>query len=117
MCGICGSLNFAVMSDEDTAAIAQLMKLMKHRGPDDNGFWTDEKHAALGFQRLSILDLSSAGHQPMATPDGRYVIIYNGEVYNFKELRCDLSQCGVRFRSSGDTEVVLNAIAAWARQR
>ena len=115
MCGICGSLNFAGLSDEDTAAIAQLVTLMERRGPDDRGFWTDEKHAALGFQRLSILDLSSAGHQPMTTPDGRYVIVYNGEVYNFQELRDDLSQGGVRFRSSGDTEVVLNAIAVWGK--
>ena len=115
MCGICGSLNFGGSSDEDSAAILRLMKLMERRGPDDSGLWSDDRHVALGFQRLSILDLSPAGHQPMITPDGRYAVVYNGEVYNFRELREDLSKSGVRFRSSGDTEVVLNALATWGK--
>ena len=115
MCGICGSLSFSSLSDQDTAAIAKLMQLMVRRGPDDRGLWTDQRHSVLGFQRLSILDLSATGHQPMTTPDGRYAIVYNGEVYNFKELREELQQRGIRFRSSGDTEVVLNALALWGK--
>lgn len=115
MCGICGSLSFAGVSDRDTAAISQLMKLMERRGPDDKGLWTDQRCTVLGFQRLSILDLSSTGHQPMTTPDGRYAIVYNGEVYNFQVLREELQQRGIRFRSSGDTEVVLNALARWGK--
>lgn len=113
MCGICGSLSFTGLSSQDTAAITRLMKLMERRGPDDHGFWTDQKYSVLGFQRLSILDLSSMGHQPMTTPDGRYAIVYNGEVYNFQELREELRQRGIQFRSSGDTEVVLHALVLW----
>ncbi len=97
------------------SATMQMIDLMKRRGPDDEGFWTDRTHCALGFRRLAILDLSSTGHQPMTTPDGRYAIVYNGEVYNFKELREELEQQGIRSRSSGDTEVVLNALALWGR--
>jgi asparagine synthase (glutamine-hydrolysing) len=115
MCGICGSLSFRGASPEDTAAIAALMQLMVRRGPDDRGLWTDHSHSVLGFQRLSILDLSATGHQPMTTPDGRYAIVYNGEVYNFPELREELWDRGIRFRSSGDSEVVLHALALWGR--
>ena len=103
MCGICGSFSIAGLSELDTAATIGMMKLMERRGPDDEGLWTEQKYCALGFRRLSILDLSSTGHQPMTTPDGRYVIVYNGEVYNFRELREELQQRGIRFRSSGDS--------------
>ena len=88
---------------------------MARRGPDDEGIWTDEQHCTLGFRRLSILDLSPTGHQPMLTPDGRFAMVLNGEVYNFRELRTRLEQQGVAFRSSGDTEVVLQALALWGR--
>lgn len=71
--------------------------------------------AALGFRWLAILDLSSTAHQTMATVDGRYFVIYNGEVYNFRQFRRDLGQRGVAFRSSGHTEVVLHCLALWAR--
>ena len=64
-----------------------MIRQMVRRGPDDEGFWSDRKHCQLGFRRLSILDLSPAGHQPMLTPDGRYSLVYNGEVYNFADLR------------------------------
>lgn len=86
---------------------------MARRGPDDEGHWTDGQNCALGFRRLSILDLSPAGHQPMFTPDGRYVLVFNGEVYNFRALRAELEERGVRFRSTGDAEVVLHALAEW----
>lgn len=115
MCGICGSFSVAGLSELDTAATMGMIKLMERRGPDDEGFWTEGRHCALGFRRLAILDLSPAGHQPMTTPDGRYVIVYNGEVYNFRELREELQQRGIQFRSTGDTEVVLHAIALWGK--
>lgn len=115
MCGICGSFTFRGEPDQDKAAIVELMKLMERRGPDDSGLWADEPYCVLGFKRLSIIDLSTAGHQPMTTPDGRYAIVYNGEVYNFPELRADLQQKGIQFHSTGDTEVVLQALAVWGK--
>ena len=118
MCGIAGVLNFGRI-EEDTCfrgAVRQMMGLMIRRGPDDEGIWTDEKHCVFGFRRLSILDLSPAGHQPMLTPDKRYAIVFNGEVYNFKEIRKELEAKGIKFKSSGDTEVVLQALATWGKQ-
>lgn len=88
---------------------------MFRRGPDDEGFWTDGERCALGFRRLSILDLSEAGHQPMISQDGRYALVFNGEVYNFRELRDELIAAGRSFRSSGDTEVVLQSIVHWGK--
>jgi asparagine synthase (glutamine-hydrolysing) len=89
-----------------------LLALMARRGPDDEGEWSD-RWCTLGFCRLAVLDLSPAGHQPMLTPDGRYVLVYNGELYNFAELRRDLEQKGIRFRSTGDAEVVLFSLVEW----
>jgi asparagine synthase (glutamine-hydrolysing) len=115
MCGICGSYSAAGLSEQEIAAVARMTELMQRRGPDDEGFWTEGRRCALGFRRLAILDLSQAGHQPMATADGRYVIVYNGEVYNFRELREELENLGIRFRSSGDSEVVLQALVLWGK--
>jgi asparagine synthase (glutamine-hydrolysing) len=114
MCGICGSFSFTQLTDQETSATADMIDLMERRGPDDEGFWSDGS-CALGFRRLAIIDLSEAGRQPMITADGRYAIVYNGELYNFQELREELRQHGLRFRSSGDTEVVLNALALWGK--
>lgn len=108
-------MSFGGQSDEDKAAIIELTNLMERRGPDDRGLWSDEQSCTLGFRRLSILDLSAAGHQPMTTPDGRYTIVYNGEVYNFRELRKELKQKEIRFSSSGDSEVVLQALVLWGK--
>ena len=93
-----------------------MVSLMVRRGPDDEGLWSDHAHCAFGFRRLSIQDLSPAGHQPMLSADGRHVIVFNGEVYNFRELRAELQAQGIRFRSSGDTEVVLYALIRWGKQ-
>ena len=83
-----------------------------HRGPDGEGWFIDGPFG-LGHRRLAVIDRSEAAHQPMTTPDGRYVLSYNGEVYNFRELRLELEALGARFRSHGDTEVVLHALALW----
>lgn len=115
MCGICGWLSFPALPEDAPAIITRMMHLMARRGPDDSGMWTDGQHCAVGFQRLAILDLSPAGHQPMLTPDGRYVLVYNGEVYNFAELRCELEGKGIHVRSTGDAEVVLHVLAQYGR--
>ncbi|RBL62665.1 asparagine synthetase B, partial [Xanthomonas oryzae pv. oryzae] len=87
---------------------------LRHRGPDDAGTWCDaQAGVALAHQRLSILDLSPLGHQPMRSADGRYVLAYNGEVYNFAQLRAALSALGHRFRGHSDTEVLLAAVVEW----
>ncbi|MGH2610971.1 MAG: asparagine synthase (glutamine-hydrolyzing), partial [Tepidiformaceae bacterium] len=91
--------------------MTRMVEQMARRGPDDEGLWNDGKHCQLGFRRLSILDLSPAGHQPMLTPDGRFALVHNGEVYNYPELRRGLQDEGLAFRSTGDTEVVLQLLA------
>jgi asparagine synthase (glutamine-hydrolysing) len=85
---------------------------LRHRGPDDRGVWR-EHGVGFAHTRLSILDLSPLGHQPMVSRDGRWVMVYNGEVYNFREIRCTLESLGRTFRGSGDSEVILEAFAEW----
>jgi asparagine synthase (glutamine-hydrolysing) len=115
MCGLVGQLRWrrGPEPDADRELIRRLAALAARRGPDDEGVWSDGGHCTLGFRRLSILDLSPAGHQPMCTADGRYAMVYNGELYNFRQLRAALEDAGVRLRSSGDSEVVLYALATW----
>lgn len=115
MCGIVGQANRHTPVDAD--ALARARDRLAHRGPDDAGLWlSDDRRTGLGHRRLSIIDLSSAGHQPMVSPCGRYVIVFNGEVYNYLELRRELEQQGRHFTGSGDTEVVLTAFVAWGRE-
>ena len=114
MCGIVGCWGEPAGNADTTAErVERMAASLRHRGPDDSGEWIDpEAGIALGFRRLSILDLSPTGHQPMLSADGRLVIVFNGEIYNFRDLRSDLEKLGDRFRGSSDTEVIL---AAWRR--
>lgn len=90
------------------------VRSLHRRGPDDSGTWTEPNGSlALGHTRLSILDLSSLGHQPMVSEDGHFVMVFNGEIYNFAEIRSELEGLGYHFRSSGDSEVVLAALRHW----
>lgn len=115
MCGICGEIRFGPSHETDTSGFERIIGLMARRGPDDQGYWTDDAACRLGFRRLSILDLSSAANQPMVVEDGRFALVFNGEVYNFRELRAELEQRGVAFQTSGDTEVVLRALIQWGK--
>ncbi len=115
MCGITGFLEFAERDQQERrSTLARMTASLAHRGPDDVGYWMDASGAvALGHRRLSILDLSPRGHQPMESACGRYVLVYNGELYNFRALRQTLESLGHRFRGDSDTEVLLEAIARW----
>ena len=120
MCGICGFFNpHRPSSQKWMQSVSQHMAdALVHRGPDDGGVWVDEKTGiALGHRRLSIQDLSSEGHQPMASVCGRFQISYNGEVYNFNELRKQLEHQGFQFRGHSDTEVLLGAIMEWGLEK
>ena len=111
MCGIAGLVN---LNGEAVSPVIlkKMTDAIAHRGPDGEGQWVD-RNIGLGHRRLAIIDLSPAGHQPMVSSDHRYVITYNGEIYNYRELRADLESEGFRFRSQSDTEVLLHALAAW----
>jgi asparagine synthase (glutamine-hydrolysing) len=88
--------------------------LLKHRGPDDEGVWADERAGiAFGFCRLAVLDLSPLGHQPMRSASGRYTVVYNGEIYNYRDLRAELEALGTTFRGQSDTEVLLACFERW----
>ncbi len=117
MCGITGFVGPG-SSDELIQCCTRMTSTLNHRGPDDMGVWCDERvGVALGHARLSIVDLSPLGHQPMVSKDGRWVIVYNGEVYNFQELRRELEGEGAAFRGRSDTEVILEGVAAWGVER
>jgi asparagine synthase (glutamine-hydrolysing) len=111
MCGIAGAIDLAGRP-LDQELLVRMTRAVAHRGPDGEGFWR-EGHVGLGHRRLAIIDLSDAAQQPMRSADGRYVLTYNGEIYNFGELRGQLEGEGVVFRSRSDTEVLLEAIAHW----
>lgn len=116
MCGICGYIGSKAVEEEQ---LWKMNNTMYHRGPNDGGIWQsrkDDTEIGLAQRRLSILDLSELGHQPMFSADERYVVVYNGEIYNFRELRKELEQKGYHFRSDCDTEVILYAYSEWGKK-
>jgi asparagine synthase (glutamine-hydrolysing) len=116
MCGFAGQWRLQADQPRDVLidAVQRMNQRLVHRGPDDAGIWADEATGiALGHRRLSILDLSRDGAQPMVSADGRWVLVYNGEVYNFAALRRELERLGQRFRGGSDTEVLLAALSEW----
>ncbi len=109
MCGICG------FNWDEKDLIRKMSDSMSHRGPDDKGTFSD-KNMSLGHRRLSILDLSKKGHQPMINKEGTICIVFNGEIYNFLDIRKELEKEGVRFNSNSDTEVILYAYERWGER-
>ena len=120
MCGITGILNLGTSPDPSfdnealRAIAADMTERLEHRGPDSSGVWSDPDNAlVLGHRRLAIVDLSAHGHQPMISRKQRYVIAYNGEIYNFPEIKRALEDVGHNFIGHSDTEVILAAIEYW----
>ena len=115
MCGLAGL--FGSLGIERTReSVERMLQVQSHRGPDSSGVWcgtVSGMHIGLGLRRLKILDLSDAADQPMLSDDGRFVLVFNGEIYNYIELRHELAAAGARFRTDGDTEVLLRALILW----
>ncbi|HMN43718.1 MAG TPA: asparagine synthase (glutamine-hydrolyzing) [Povalibacter sp.] len=113
MCGIAGFLS-ASASLHAHRTLDAMTDALEHRGPDDRGIWHDaDSGIGLGHRRLSIIDLSADGHQPMFSASQRYAIVFNGEIYNYRELSAELSRAGRRFKGHSDTEVLLAAVETW----
>lgn len=120
MCGITGFLDTRRMdtSTELEAKVTRMSDAIVHRGPDDSGTWVDAAAGiALGFRRLAIVDLTPTGKQPMVSASGRYVMVFNGEIYNYAEMRSELITAGVSFRGTSDSEVMVEAIDNWGLTR
>lgn len=115
MCGLCGWIDYRVSNrNHFRSTIERMNTTLLHRGPDSGGIWVDEEAGiALGHRRLAIVDLSPEGDQPMTSGNGRYVMVFNGEIYNFLELRRELEQLGYQFRGGSDTEVMLAGFSEW----
>ncbi|MBN1121754.1 MAG: asparagine synthase (glutamine-hydrolyzing) [Anaerolineae bacterium] len=111
MCGIAGELRY--VSSPSPVDWPRISQMMARRGPDDAGVWSDGEYCSLVFRRLSILDLTPTGNQPMLDASGRFALVFNGEVYNFQSLRRELETKGYSFRSTGDAEVVLYTLITW----
>src|SRR5256714_2423149 len=113
MCGIAGQFNFRRLDPVERETIVQMARSIAHRGPDDEGFFIAGP-VGLGFRRLSIIDLSG-GHQPMSDAEETVWIIFNGEIYNYRELRVELQNKGYQFRTSSDTEVIIHGYKQWGK--
>jgi asparagine synthase (glutamine-hydrolysing) len=115
MCGIAGIVEYAPQKPSiDAALLKRMSDVIAHRGPDDDGQWmSPTRRVGFAFRRLAIIDLSANGHQPMSTPDGRYTIVFNGEIYNHRDLRAELEAKGYTYRSQTDTETILYGFAEW----
>ena len=113
MCGIAGFFNYKNTDAVDPVLIRRMCDSIRHRGPDDEGFFLDQDvRLALGHRRLSIIDIAS-GAQPMSNAGGTIWIVFNGEIYNFPDLKCELSALGCKFRTNSDTEVILYLYQAY----
>src|SRR4029078_4219655 len=114
VCGITGGLitNRSPFRDDIRSRLDRMVLTLHHRGPDDRGVWLGSG-VGLGHTRLSIIDLSAAGHQPMTLPDQSLCITFNGEIYTFLELRAELEKGGAKFQSNSDTEVILHGYRRW----
>lgn len=120
MCGITGFWDFTHKNtqDEQASLLRAMVKSLAHRGPNDSGLWQDEKVGLnFGHTRLSIIDLTKAGAQPMISKDGRYVLIYNGEIYNTQALRDTLILKGIQFKGHSDTETILYGLIEWGTEK
>ena len=122
MCGICGFVDLSNHYNHlnRQRIISEMTNTLIHRGPDDEGYWHDkEKGVSLGHRRLSIVDLSSNGSQPMLSNSGRYAIVFNGEIYNHLLLRKELIKSGanINWRGHSDTETLLACIDAWGIEK
>ena len=111
MCGFAGIAKYNQGLKYDVS-VAPMVSLIEHRGPDNTGSWENE-NVSLGHVRLSIIDLTSAANQPFRSACGGYTLVYNGEIYNFADIRKTLTQKGYRFHTQSDTEVVLYALIQW----
>ncbi|HIP21006.1 MAG TPA: asparagine synthetase B, partial [Sulfurimonas sp.] len=115
MCGIVGFIG----KERQDSTVVKMLQVQAYRGPDDRGVFVkqiDDQYVHLGHNRLSIQDLSSHGHQPFVSDCGEYIIVFNGEVYNFKDIRKELEKLGYKFVSESDTEVILYAYKAWGME-
>src|SRR5206468_1446479 len=111
MCGICGEYNFGDLAPVDANGLRRMNRTLVHRGPDDEGYHIDGP-VGLGFRRLSIIDLAG-GHQPMSDREASVWVVFNGEIYNFPELRRELESFGHAFQTRSDTEVIVHGYKQW----
>ncbi|HIA76475.1 MAG TPA: asparagine synthetase B, partial [Dehalococcoidia bacterium] len=118
MCGFAGFISLDQSSDERAQILSRMGDRLAHRGPDDKGSWTDVSYGlSVVHRRLSVVDLSPRARQPMLSRDQRYVIAYNGEIYNFRDIRTRLIQHGYEFNSDSDTEVILASLMLWGLEK
>ena len=116
MCGIIGEYCYSGgLTDRST--FTKLNRLNQYRGPDMEGYWTNNENCQLGFKRLSIIDLSPEGNQPILSNNKRYALVFNGEIYNYVSIKKDLLLHGIKFQSKSDSEVLVNAFQVYGIQK
>src|SRR4051794_1284749 len=117
MCGIAGAFIRQPSETPASSIVERMNDLQAHRGPDGSGLWHSKTNTVfLGHRRLAIIDTGPLGAQPMVDQTGRWVITFNGEIYNYRSLRTELENLGATFRTQSDTEVLINAVAHWGEE-